>query len=101
MLHAHTHWSWRAEGSRAAVFCVLMLCLRRRLRIPDKSADWQIWAVASQTSPDAAVAMGRIVRWVEKVLAERTQLGLEIRLLLGWLISIDDPRSSRVSYPVV
>jgi len=29
-------------------FCVLMLYLRRRLHIPNKSTDYQIWAVASQ-----------------------------------------------------
>jgi serine/threonine protein kinase len=54
---------------------VVMLYLRRRLPIPDKSTDWQIWAVASQRSPDAVVAVERMAAWVEKVLAERAQLG--------------------------
>ena len=54
---------------------VMMLYLRRRLPIPDKSTDWQIWAVASQRSPDAAAAVERMSAWVEKVLAEQAQLG--------------------------
>jgi serine/threonine protein kinase len=54
---------------------VVMLYLRRRLPIPDKSTDWQIWAVASQMSPDAAAAVERMSAWIEKVLAERAQLG--------------------------
>jgi serine/threonine protein kinase len=56
---------------------VVMLYLRRRLRIPDKSTDWQIWAVTSQRSPDAVAAMGKMSIWVAKVLAERAQLGLD------------------------
>ncbi|KAK4243184.1 kinase-like protein [Corynascus novoguineensis] len=56
---------------------VVMLYLRCRLRIPDKSTDWLIWEVASQRSPDAVAAMGKMSIWVAKVLAERAQLGLD------------------------
>ena len=56
---------------------VVMLYLRRRLRIPDKSTDWLIWEVASKRSPDAVAAMGKMSIWVAKVLPERAQLGLD------------------------
>jgi serine/threonine protein kinase len=56
-------------------FGVVMLYLRRRLALPDKSTDWQIRAVASRQSPDAKDAQGRMTRWIKKVLAEREQLG--------------------------
>ncbi len=53
---------------------MVMLYLRRRLPIPDKSTDWQIWEVVSQRSPDATAAKAKMVKWVMKVLAEREQL---------------------------
>lgn len=52
---------------------VVMLYLRCRLPIPDKRPDWQIWAIASH----AAAAVERMSAWVERVLAERAQLGLD------------------------
>ncbi|KAK0736054.1 kinase-like domain-containing protein [Apiosordaria backusii] len=54
---------------------VVMLYLRHRLPMPDKSTDWHIWAVAFQRGPDAAAAIGRMATWLKKVEAERTQLG--------------------------
>ncbi|KAK3336829.1 kinase-like domain-containing protein [Cercophora scortea] len=52
---------------------VVMLYLRRRLRLPERSKGWQIWEVASQ----GAAAVDEMLKWVSKVQAGRAQLGLD------------------------
>ncbi len=89
----------RGPPGNVWVLSAVMLNLRRWLRIPDKSTDWLIWEVASQRSPDAVAAMGKMSIWVAKVVTDRAQLTTE-RLPAKAGTALDQMYITVLEYPL-